>query len=402
MPESRAATVGVWVSVGSRDEVPSLAGTSHFLEHLLFKGTRNRSGIEIARTMDGVGGEFNAFTTKESTCFHASVLDRDIGLAIDLVSDVVLNATIAAGDVVIERDVVLEEISMRDDDPSDLVHDEASLALFGDTPLGRSILGTEDSIKSLTRNQISGYYQRRYVAEGMVVAVAGNVDHADILRKVRKAFAGAIDRSSSARPARTAPSPSRQPATLLSVVPDDTEQANLVLNMAGIPLRDERRFALGVLSNAIGGGMSSRLFQEIRELRGLAYSVYSYSSAYAGAGEFGVYAGCQPSKAVDVLSIMREQLADVATNGLRADEVNRGKAQSRAGLVLGLEDSTARMNRIGKNELVFGEVRQVDDVLGRIDEVTVGDVNELAAYLLTQPTALTVVGPFTKSDFAAA
>ncbi|MDT4943207.1 MAG: hypothetical protein QOJ34_3296, partial [Pseudonocardiales bacterium] len=297
MPGVRSASVGIWVPVGSRDESPALAGTSHFLEHLLFKGTTRRSALDIANAMDAVGGEFNAFTEKEHTCFYATVLDRDLPLALDIVSDVVLDATMAANDVDVERGVVLEEIAMRDDDPADLVHDEFAATLFGDRPLGRPILGSEESIRALTRRQIHGYYRRRYTADGMVVSVAGNVSHDEVLRLVRKAFAGRLDIARGSLPARPGgDGRSRPPVTAAMVRPDDTEQANLVLGCHGLSRHDPRRFASGVLSAAIGGGMSSRLFQRVREERGLAYSVYSFTSSYSDAGMFGVYAGCQPGK----------------------------------------------------------------------------------------------------------
>ncbi len=403
MPASRTAAFGIWVGVGSRDEAPSIAGASHFLEHLLFKGTRTRTGLEIARTMDAIGGEFNAFTTKEATCYHATVLDDDLAVAVELVSDIVLDATIAAEDVDVERAVVLEEIAMRDDDPSDLVHDEFSSALLGDTPLGRPILGTSESIAALTRTQINGYYRRRYRPEGMVVAAAGNVEHRQVVRLVRAAFRGRLDRDAVVARPRTAAPPARMaPAQPVSVIEDDTEQANILLGMYGLDRLDERRFALGVLSSALGGGMSSRLFQEIREKRGLAYSTYSFASQHAGTGLFGLYAGCQPAKAHEVIEIMREQLADVAAHGLSADEVARGKGQMRGGLVLGLEDSTARMSRIGKSELSFGQVIEVDQLLRRVERVTVEDVARLAAELLDRPRCLTVVGPFGQSEFGTA
>src|SRR3954471_14701025 len=205
MPGVRSASVGIWIPVGSRDETPALAGTSHFLEHLLFKGTARRSALDIANAMDAVGGEFNAFTEKEHTCFYATVLDRDLPLALDIVADVVLDATLTAADVDVERGVVLEEIAMRDDDPADLVHDEFASALFGDVPLGRSILGTEDSIHALTRRQIHGYYKRRYTTDAMVVSVAGNVDHGEVVALVRTAFAGQLDAARGPVPARSGP-----------------------------------------------------------------------------------------------------------------------------------------------------------------------------------------------------
>ena len=402
MPGVRSASVGIWVGVGSRDETPSVAGTSHFLEHLLFKGTRNRSALDIARTMDTIGGEFNAFTEKEHTCFYATVLDQQLPVAIDIIADVVLNATIAAADVDIERTVVLEEIAMRDDDPSDLVHDEFSAALFGDVPLGRSILGSEESINQLSRKQIHGYYSRRYRPSEMVVSVAGNIDHAEVVRLVRAAFLGRLfdgDAGALPRPDRRL---HKAPARSISVVADDTEQANIVLGSMGLSRFDERRFVLGVLTTAIGGGMSSRLFQQIREQRGLAYSTYSFTSSYAGDGLFGLYAGCQPGKADEVVSIMTEVLRSVASDGLGADEIERGKGQLCGGMVLGLEDSGSRMTRIGKAELTYGDVLGLDDLLGLIQAVTPDQVNDLAAELATQPTCLTVVGPFGEHDFDAA
>ncbi|SHG77043.1 Predicted Zn-dependent peptidase [Jatrophihabitans endophyticus] len=406
MPGVRSASVGVWVPVGSRDETVALAGTSHFLEHLLFKGTATRSALDIAGVMDDVGGEFNAFTEKEHTCYYATVLDRDVDVALEIVGDVVLNATVAARDVDVERGVVLEEISMRDDDPSDLVHDEFAAALFGDTPLGRPILGTEESIHALTRRQVAGYYRRRYTTDSMVVAVAGNIEHGDVVRHVRRVFGERLDPGAAAQSARpadgdTAGSTAR-PAEAIRVVADDTEQANLLLGCHGLSRHDPRRYALGVLSSALGGGMSSRLFQRVREERGLAYSVYSYTSAFADAGQFGVYAGCQPGKADEVLSIMLAELDAVAGGALDAAEVERGKGQMRGALVLGLEDTGSRMTRIGKSETAYGDILGLDDVLAEIDAVTPDDVAAVATDVLHRPRCLTVVGPFGEHDFDSA
>ena len=397
MPGARSASIGVWVGVGSRDETPSLAGSSHFLEHLLFKGTTTRSALEIASAMDAVGGELNAFTEKEHTCYYATVLDRDLPLALEIVGDVVLDATIAAPDVEVERSVVLEEIAMRDDDPADLVHDEFSSALLGDSPLGRPILGTEESIRTLTRRQIAGYYNRRYQPGSMVLAAAGNVDHAALVTQARKVFAGRLDGTPEAGVRRT--SPLGRPAEPVRVVEDDTEQANIIIGTHGLARHDERRFALGVLSAALGGGMSSRLFQSIREQRGLAYSVYSFTSAYADAGLVGAYAGCQPGKADEVVELLVRGLDEAAAGDLTVQEIERGKGQMRGGLVLGLEDAGSRMSRIGKSELVYGDVMGVDELLSRIDAVTAEDVADLAGYLLSQPRCLTVVGPFGAHDF---
>jgi predicted Zn-dependent peptidase len=397
MPGVRSCSVGVWVPVGSRDETPALAGASHFLEHLLFKGTATRSALDIASAMDAVGGEFNAFTEKEHTCFYATVLDRDLSLAVDIVADVVLNATVTAQNVDIERSVVLEEIAMRDDDPADLVHDEFAGSLFGNAPLGRPILGTVESIGALTRRQVAGYYRRRYEPSAMVVSIAGNVEHADAVRLVRHGFEARLD-GVAAAPRKRHPD-TLAPARATSVVPDDTEQANVVLGCVGLSRHDDRRFALGVLSAALGGGMSSRLFQRIREERGLAYSVYSFLNGYADTGAFGVYAGCQPGKTDEVVGIVVEEFDAAARGKLTDAEIERGKGQMRGGIVLGLEDSGSRMTRIGKSEMVYGDVLGVDDLLARVDAVTPADVADVAAEVLGRDRCIAVVGPFGEHDF---
>ena len=399
MPGMRSASFGVWVGVGSRDEAPALAGASHFLEHLLFKGTRQRTALDIAVAMDAVGGELNAFTAKEHTCYYAHVLDSDLPLAIDLVCDVVTAAKLAAEDVESERGVILEEIAMRDDDPGDAVHDLFGEALFGDTPLGRPVIGTVASIEAIRRDQVAGYYRRRYRPEAMVVSAAGRLDHRSVVRQVRQAFGPALDEDAVPLPPREGGRAGQLPARRVAVLHRPTEQANLVLGTFGMSRHDERRFALGVLNNALGGGMSSRLFQEVREKRGLAYSVYSYASQYAGTGQFGVFAGCHPGKVRELLAIVRDQLADVAEHGLADAEVARGKGQVRGGLVLGLEDTGSRMSRIGKAELSYGEVLDVDELLARVDAVTPDRVRAVAADVLTQPLCLGVVGPFGEADF---
>ena len=396
MPSVRSASIGVWVPIGSRHESPAVAGASHFLEHLLFKGTTSRTALDIATAMDALGGELNAFTEKEHTCYYATVLDRDLPLAVDIVIDVVLNATVTAHDVDVERSVVLEEIAMRDDDPADLVHDVFASTLFGDTPLGRPILGSITSITALRRAQIAGYYHRRYRPRDMVVSVAGNVDHAAVVRRVRTAFDSADGRGGY-QPARR--QDQSRPAPRATIVGEETEQANIVLGTQGISRFDDRRFTAGVLSAALGGGMSSRLFQRIREERGLAYSIYTFSNSYTDTGQFGIYAGCQPGKADEVISLITGELAAVAEGGFTEAEVQRGKGQMRGAVVLGLEDSGSRMSRIGKSELVYGDVLGVDELISRIDAVTVADAADLAHDLLHRPRALSVVGPFGPHDF---
>jgi len=408
VPGARTAAFGIWVGVGSRDESPQRSGASHYLEHLLFKGTGRRSALDISAAMDDVGGELNAYTAKEHTCYYARVLDADLPLAVDLVSDMVTSSVVAATDVEVERGVILEEISMHDDDPGDVVHDVFAEAVFGGHPLGRPVIGTAGSIAALTRAQVAGFYRRHYRPAAMVVAAAGHVAHERLVDLVGEAFAaGSLTAEALTGPdaAAGARRPDRRlPRTSAAtrVVDRATEQAHLVLGARGLHRHDERRFTLGVLNNALGGGMSSRLFQEIREKRGLAYSVYSFHTQYADAGLFGVYAGCSPGRADLVLRLIREELHRAASDGLTPAEVARGQAQLKGGLLLGLEDSGSRMSRVAKGELLYGEVLPVDELVRRIDAVTTDDVRRVAADLLQQPMALGAIGPFDGHDFQAA
>nr|WP_246416051.1 pitrilysin family protein [Nocardioides luti] len=391
---TRSASIGVWVGVGSRDETPRLHGCSHFLEHLLFKGTSERSALDISVALDAVGGEFNAFTAKEYTCFHARVLDEDLPLAVDVLGDMITNSTLAPEDVEAERDVILDEIAMHDDDPDDVVHNLFAAQAWGDSPLGRGIAGTEESIRALTRAQIARFQKRHYRPANMVVSAAGNVDHAALVRLVRRAFGrnGFLEGDEPPVPPR-GHARGRRVTPGLSEATRPFEQVNVVLGVAGLHRQDERRFALGVLNTALGGGTSSRLFQEVRERRGLAYSVFSFASHHADSGLVGVAVGCLPSKLDDVLAVVREELAKIAADGITAEELSRGKGQLRGGLVLGLEDSGSRMSRIGKAELVYDELLSIDEVMARIDAVTLDDVHAIARELFTQPEVLAIVGP---------
>ncbi|MGA8209069.1 MAG: pitrilysin family protein [Nocardioidaceae bacterium] len=395
MPGVRSASVGVWVNVGSRDETPGQSGASHFLEHLLFKGTPSRSALEISVALDEVGGEFNAFTAKEYTCFHARVLDEDLPLAVDVLGDMLTSSTLTREDVEAERDVILDEIAMHDDDPDDVVSNVYAGLAWQGSPLGRPIAGTAESIQALSRAQIRGYYRARYTPDRMVVAVAGNVDHAAVVRQVRRAFgrSGFLDdRDVRPAPVRRASRPRRTTPGQVTVH-RPFEQVNLMLGVNGPVRTDDSRYALGVLNNALGGGTSSRLFQEVRERRGLAYSVFSYASHYADAGTVAVAVGCLPTKAAEVLDTVRGELATLAEHGLSAEEVRRGQGQLRGGLVLALEDSGSRMSRIAKAELLYDELPSIDEVLHRVASVTLEDVNTIARRLFRQPQTLAVVGP---------
>ena len=410
LPAVRSVALGIWVGVGSRDEDEVHAGATHYLEHLLFKGTRKRTALDISAEMDTVGGELNAFTAKEYTCYYARVLDADLPLAIDVLSDMVTDSVIEPKDVDAERNVVLEEIAMNEDDPTDTVHEAFTTKLFGDTPLGRPVLGTVASINAITRDQIFEHYRARYTPPHLVVAAAGNLDHDVVVAAVQAAFAHVLaDAGSLAAEALPAGPRLRGAGGLwdgygpaagsgVTLVSRPIEQANLVLGCEGLSRTDDRRFALGVLNAALGGGMSSRLFQEVREKRGLAYSVYSFSSQHADTGLWGVYVGCLPAKADEVLSICSAEVAKVISGGLTDAELERGKGQLRGGMVLGLEDPSSRMTRLGKSELVYPGLEPVDQVLAAIDAVTHGDIQEIAQQVLTRPKVLAVVGPYEDPD----
>jgi predicted Zn-dependent peptidase len=395
MPGVRSATVGAWVGVGSRDETPELHGASHFLEHLLFKGTPTRSAMDISVALDTVGGEFNAFTAKEYTCFHARVLDQDLPLAIDVLGDMVTSSVISAEDVEAEREVILDEIAMHDDDPDDVVHNLYAGKAWEGTPLGLPIAGTASSIAALTQAQITDFYRSRYRPENIVVAAAGNVDHDAVVRLVGEAFGRAgflADTSALPSPPRRGERQHRTASGSVSLT-RPFEQVNLVLGVNGLVRTDERRYTLGVLNAVLGGGTSSRLFQEVREHRGLAYAVYSFASHYADSGIFGVGVGCLPARVEDVLDVVRVETARLAERGITTEELQRGKGQLRGGLVLSMEDSGTRMSRIAKAEMFYDELPGIDDVIARVDEVSVDAVQVLAKELFDQPETLAVVGP---------
>ena len=400
MPTVRSAAIGIWVNVGSRDEIAAQTGSAHYLEHLLFKGTKNRTALEISSAIDAVGGEMNAFTSKEVTCFYTRVLDTSVPMAIDVLVDMITSATITTVDVDQERTVVLEEIAMRDDDPADIVHETFAKAMYGDTPLGRSILGTVENISSLTRRSIFGFYKKYYTPDRLVVSVAGNVDHAQIVKLVRNAFAkGGVDLGAT----ESAPFVSANKKAKINRAggfvkfDKDTEQANVVIGVPGIDRSDERRYILNVLNSALGGGMSSRLFQEVREKRGLVYTVYSFAQQFQDAGMAGIYAGCNPKNLATVREVCANVLADIVKNGITKAELEKAKGQVSGGMVLGLEDTGSRMSRNARSELNFGYITSVSEVLDRVSAVTLEDVHSLAHHLWSQEPMTAVVGPESKA-----
>ena len=401
MPGLRSATVGAWVGVGSRDERDGHHGSTHFLEHLLFKGTARRSAMDIAEAFDAVGGEANAATGKEHTCYYARVLDADVPMALDVIADMVTSARLDEGELETERGVILEELAMNDDDPSDVVHEEFAAAVLGAHPLGRPIGGTPGTIRAVPRGAVWEHYREHYQPATLVVTAAGGVDHDALCAQVTDALhTGGWDLDPAAPPAgRRIAGGSERAAGLPTagaelIVRRTTEQANVILGGTGLTATDERRFTLSVLSAILGGGMSSRLFQEIREKRGLAYSVYCFASGHADAGVFGLYAGCAPGKVDEVLELLAREWERLASDGITAAELRRSVGQLSGGLVLGLEDTGSRMSRLGKAELVHGELLSQGESLERIRAVTVTQVQDLAVDLAGRPRSIVKVGPF--------
>lgn len=401
MPGQRSATIGFWVGVGSRDEAEGQHGSTHFLEHLLFKGTRRRTALEIASAFDEVGGESNAATAKESTCYFARVLDTDLPMAIDVIADMITGAVLDPAELEQERDVILEEIAMDSDDPTDVAHEKFVAAVLGIHPLGRPIGGTPAAIKAVSRDSVWEHYRRYYRPDEIVITAAGGLDHDVVCRLVLDALrtagwelkdgAAPVDRRSTTRADITGTSG-------LHVVKRPVEQANIIMGCPSIVATDDRRFVMSVLNAVLGGGMSSRLFQEIREKRGLVYSTYSFASAYADAGYFGMYAGCTPSKVKQVLELLGAELDKLAADGITDEELRKAVGQLCGGIVLALEDTGSRMSRLGRAELVSGEFQDIDETLRRIKAVTAEQVQELAVVLAAAPRTVTVVGPFDETE----
>ncbi len=400
MPGLRSATVGAWVGVGSRDETDGHFGSTHFLEHLLFKGTSRRSAMDIAEAFDAVGGEANAATGKEHTCYYARVLDSDVPMAVDVIGDMVTSAVLDRAELETERGVILEELAMNDDDPSDVAHEQFATAVLAPHPLGRPIGGTPDTIRAVPRDAVWEHYQWHYRPETLVITAAGGVDHDALVGAVNEALTKGgweLDHAAAPRPRR-----SDEVDGGVGVLGGSTEltlhrtveQANVIIGGTGLAATDSRRFTLSVLNAVLGGSMSSRLFQEIRERRGLAYSTYSFASGHGGTGTFGLYAGCAPAKAEQVTELLTAELDRLAADGITSQELTRAIGQLSGGLVLGLEDSGSRMSRLGRAELVYGELYSLEESLAAIRAVTLDDVHALAQDLAARPRSVVRVGPF--------
>lgn len=397
LPALRSAAVGVWVGTGSRDECLDDAGASHFLEHLLFKGTEDRTASGIAEAVESVGGDMNAFTTQEVTAYYVRVPDSCLELALEILSDIVWRPSLRVEDVDAERQVILEEVRMRDDTPEDLVHDVFADAVFPEHPIGRDVIGSPATITRMTRDQIADFHRRHYHPSNVVVAAAGNLEHDRVVELVQ-AGAGSLNGHRPPREAYEGEPPPRK----LVVHERDTEQAHVVLGMRALRRDDPDRYALGVLNQVLGGGMSSRLFQEVREERGLAYSVYSYRSAYEETGTLAVSAGTSPERVDELLGVIDSQLERiVGDGGVTTRELEAAKGHLEGSLALSLESSASRMHRLGRSELTLGEVPSLDDLVAEVEAVMPDDISRVIDRVVaTEDRTLAVVGPFTESDFS--
>ncbi len=392
MPEIRSVAIGCWVDTGTRDELLAEAGCSHFLEHLLFKGSERLSARDISEAFDAVGAQSNAFTSKEYTCFWARLRDADLTLGLGLLAEMLRRPAFREAEIDSERYVVLEEINMNEDDPADVAHEEFTQALWAGHELERPVLGTRDSILDMGRDAIHGYWQRRYTPGALVVAVAGHLDHEEVVSRVATEFGdweGATEGHRSGEP---------EFAARVRVRRRDTEQAHLVLGGPGLRRDDKRRFAASLLNHVLGSGMSSRLFREIREQRGLAYAVYSFRLPYLDTGGWGIYAGTTPSQAPEVLGLLRAEIADIAANGITAEELERAKGHVKGSLAISMEDANSRMTALGRAELTGVEHLGIEELVARFDAVADDDVVEVAREVFSGPFALGATGPFDAED----
>jgi predicted Zn-dependent peptidase len=397
LPHLRSAAVGFWISTGSRDEPDAWAGVSHCLEHLLFKGTEGRDAAAIAEAVESIGGDMNAFTAQEVTTFYVRVPAEGLALAVEILSDIVWHPALRDADIESERQVILEELHLRDDEPEDLVQDLFTSAVFPRHPIGREVIGSAETIEALDRASIADFHAQHYHPSNVVVAVAGNVDHDHVVDLVE----AGLDGRNGSRPPRER-YPGEPPPEPLAVLERPTEQAHLVLGMRALPHADPDRFALTVLNQALGGGMSSRLFQEVREQRGLAYSVYSYRAALDETGLLAVSAGTAPERVDELLDVLDTELGRVvADRGITERELAGAQGHLRGSLALALESSGARMQRIGRSEVTIGEVPTLDELVARIDAVSADDVARVVGRVLAdEARTLAVVGPFSERRFA--
>jgi predicted Zn-dependent peptidase len=378
LPSVRSVAIGFWIGTGSRDEDDSQAGVTHFLEHLLFKGSQRYSALDIAEIFDGFGGELNAATARDYTVVYARVLDEHLATALDVMTDMIFVPTFA--DIDAERDVVLEEIAMIEDSPQELVHDMVTQAVFGDHPLGRPVLGSADVIANVSKRSVAAYHRARYAAGNVVVAAAGSVDHRRLVRLVQR-MSEKVRQPPARKPSVRAPLVAPPPPNL-RFLRKETEQYHVCIGAPGIARSDKRRFTASILDAVLGGSASSRLFQEIREKRGLAYAVYTFSSQVADTGQIGVYVGTREENLAACLAIVGEQIEALAGGDLQESELERAKENLKGRIMLSMELTSSRMGRLGKSVITDSELLSLDRVLAEIEAVDGDGVAQLAAVLL--------------------
>lgn len=395
MPAVRSASIGIWADVGSSVETHDRRGISHLVEHMLFKGTQRRTARAIAETMDGVGGNLNAFTDKETTCYYAKVIDRHAPLAMDVLTDMFLNSTFEPDELRKEQKVVLEEIKMYEDSPDELIHDLFLQTMWSGANLGEPTIGFAETIERFDSGDLRDHMRRHYAPNAVVVAAAGNVEHQPFVELVEREFAQFAGSCPLPQPEAPATTPDRL------VRHKDSEQAYVVVGTRGLSVRDERRYVLSLLDTVLGGGMSSRLFQEIREKRGLVYTVYSFQAAYRAAGLFGVSAGTSPENVQACLDLISEQFEKIRGQRVDPAELRLAKEHIKGNLTLSLESTSSRMIRLGRNEFAFGRHVAPEEIEQRIDAVTAGDVQDLASELLAEENlGLCIIGPVDESAIA--
>lgn len=386
IPTVRSVSIGVWIGTGSRNETEQNNGISHFLEHMFFKGTKTRTAKEIAEAFDSIGGQVNAFTSKEYTCYYAKVLDEHASFALEMLADMFFHSTFVDEELQKERNVVLEEIKMYEDTPDDIVHDLLSKACYANHPLGYPILGTEETLRTFTGDSLRGYMADYYTPDRVVISVAGNVDES-FIQQVESYFGFFTAK----RKASESPAPLFQPQKLARQ--KDTEQAHLCIGFNGLPVGHPDIYTLIILNNILGGSMSSRLFQEVREQRGLAYSVFSYHSSYQDSGLLAIYAGTGNNQLDLLFETIQETIDKLKEDGITEKELKNSKEQMKGSLMLGLESTNSRMSRNGKNELLLGRHRTLDEIIEEINSVTVEKVNELACRIFAEDCALALISP---------
>jgi predicted Zn-dependent peptidase len=402
VPGSQSVSVSFSVAVGSRDETNNHFGSTHFLEHLLFKGTKTRTAMDIAVAFDSVGGSSNASTGKEHTSYYAKVQDKALPIAVEVIADMLTSSLIDETEFENERPVILEELAMNDDDPQDVVHEAFSTAVLGDHPLGRPIGGTIETITAVSRAAVWEHYQNNYRPQDLVVAAAGSVDHQELIKLVEQGLSIAgWDLGLQAKPVpRRLLNPAKiSRGSKLNVIHRPISQVNIMVGSEGLYVDDPRRYAMGVLNTVLGGGMSSRLFQEIREKRGLAYSVYSFNQGYSDAATFGLYAGCSPAKAKEVTELMIAELDKVAQSGITSEELALASGNISGSLALKFETNQARMSRLASAEIVAGEFMDLDETIERFAAVELSQVQALAQDLLKLPRSIVAVGDVSETMF---